>query len=86
MPDESKADDKKKRFMPLKTVQNHRDVYEEVLNLQLNGEIDPKTADGVNTTLKGAVYLNIRLPFEVAKMWMNSKIRKIDFPENLLPK
>lgn len=74
-----------KKLMSLRTIQQLNDAHEYLFNRQKDGKMDAKTADALNTTLKGSVYLNAKLRLEAAKLWMNAQIKKIDIPPGLLP-
>jgi len=69
---------------PLRTVADTVVAVERLYNQQVNGLIDTKTADGINTTLKGAIYLNAKLKMDAAKLIMQSKIKKLQLPAGLL--
>jgi hypothetical protein len=71
--------------MPLKTIPDLITAHEWLFNAQRNGLIDGKTADGLNTTLKGVNYLRAKLPMDAAKLMVQAKIKKIDIPDGLLP-
>jgi len=69
---------------PLRTVQDTRIAVERLYNQQVSGLIDTKTADGINTTLKGAIYLNGKLKMDAIKMLIQTQIKKIQLPVGLL--
>jgi len=71
--------------MPLRTIADLVDAHEWLFNRQKDGGIDAKTADALNTTLKGSVYLNGKLKLDAAKILINAQIKKIDIPKGLLP-
>jgi len=71
--------------MSLRTIPELNAAHEWLFNKQINSEIDNKTADALNTTLKGAVYLNAKLRLDAAKMLLTAKIKKVDLPEGMLP-
>lgn len=77
-----KQDDTKLR---LRTIEDLTNAHEFVFNKQKNGQIDAKTADGMNTTLKGAVYLNGKLKMDAAKLWLHAQVKKVTLPEGMLP-
>jgi len=56
-----------------------------LFNKQVNQEVDNKTADSMNTTLKGAVYLNAKLRLDAAKLLLQARIKKVDIPQGMLP-
>lgn len=68
---------------PLRTIDNLRDALETLYNQQSAGQLDAKTADAMNTTLKGAMYLNVRLPMEALKIFVTASIKKVTIPEGL---
>lgn len=76
---------KEKVVMPLRTVADISDAQEWLFNSQRDGVIDTKTADGMNTTLKGVVYLKATLPLKIFEAMVRAQIKKINVPTNLLP-
>jgi hypothetical protein len=64
----------------LRTVEDLRVAYEDLYNRQNNGELDAKASDGLNTTLKGSTYLNVKLPMDLAKIYVQAAIKKVDIP------
>ena len=77
--------DKKKADIHLRTVGDLIEAHEWLFNEQREGKIDPKTADALNTTLKGSVYLNAKMRLDVAKIMVQAQIKKIDIPARYLP-
>ena len=73
-------------IMPLRTQDDLVDAHEWLFNSQKDGRIDSKTADGLNTTLKGSVYLNGKLKLDYLKIYIQAKVKKIDLPVGFLPK
>ena len=71
--------------IPLRSVPDLVNAHEWLFNQQKENKIDSKTADALNTTLKGAVYLNAKLKLDAAKIFMNAQIKKIEIPKGLLP-
>lgn len=69
----------------LKTVNEISDAYEWLFNAQKEGKIDAKTADALNTTLKGLTYLCVKLRMDAAKLMIQAQMKKVNIPENLLP-
>lgn len=69
----------------LRTVEDLTQAHEWLLAQQRTGKIDAKTADGMNTTLKGAVYLNAKLRIDAAKLVLQAQIKKVQIPPNMLP-
>lgn len=64
--------------MALRTVDDLTVAHEWLFNQQRAGSIDSKSADGMNTTLKGVTYLRAKLRLEAAKLAITAKIKKID--------
>lgn len=71
--------------MSLKTISDLNHAHEWLFNRQVNQEIDNKTADSLNTTLKGAVYLNAKLRLDAAKLLLTAKVKKVELPSGMLP-
>lgn len=71
--------------MSLRTIADLTDAHEWLFNKQKDGKIDAKTADALNTTLKGSVFLNAKLKLDAAKIYMQAMVKKIDIPKGLLP-
>lgn len=69
----------------LRTIEDLTNAHEYVFNAQQSGKIDAKTADGMNTTLKGAVYLNGKLRMDAAKLFLHAQIKKVQLPPGMLP-
>lgn len=69
----------------LRTIPELTEAHEWLFNRQRNGKIDAKTADALNTTLKGAVYLNGKLKLDMAKLFIQAQIKKIEFPAGMIP-
>jgi hypothetical protein len=67
----------------LRTVEDLRLAYETLYNRQAAGELDAKTSDGLNTTLKGSTYLNVKLPMEAWKLVITAQKQKAHIPEGL---
>lgn len=67
----------------LKTISDIREAIEQLYNKQSAGEIDAKSADAMNTTLKTAVYLNAKLPMDALKLYVTSQIKKVAIPEGI---
>ncbi len=71
--------------IPLRTINDLTDAHEWLFNQQKDGKMDAKTADALNTTLKGSVFLNAKLRLDAAKIWMQAQVKKIEIPKGLLP-
>lgn len=69
----------------LETFQDIIRAHEYIFNMQTQGRIDAKTADALNTTLKGAVYLHGTLKINYARLLLQAKIKKVDLPVSLAP-
>jgi hypothetical protein len=81
-------DEKPNQVLPavkLQTIPELVEAHEWLFNQQRNGLIDGKTADALNTTLKGVTYLRAKLPMDAAKLLVMARIKKIDLPSGLLP-
>lgn len=72
-------------FTPLKTVADLASAQEWLFNEQKNGVIDSKTADGLNTTLKGCMYLKATLPLKIFECMIRASVKKVEIPQGLLP-
>jgi uncharacterized membrane protein YkvA (DUF1232 family) len=71
--------------MRLRTVEDLTLAHEWLLNQQRDGKIDAKTADAMNTTIKGAVYLNGKLRIDAAKLFLQAAIKKVVIPVDMMP-
>ena len=69
----------------LRTVEDLTEAHEWLFNAQRQAEIDPKSADAMNTTLKGLTFLRVKLKLDFAKIILQSRIKKLELPEGLLP-
>jgi hypothetical protein len=49
------------------------------------GQIDAKTADALNTTLKGSYNLIVKARLDLLKIITQAHVKKVMIPENLLP-
>lgn len=76
------ADEKRMR---LRTIEDLTEAHEWLFQKQRDGKIDSKTADALNTTLKGATYLNGKLKIDYAKIMLQAEIKKISLPAGVLP-
>lgn len=68
----------------LRTLEDIATAHEELFERQRSGQIDPKTADALNTTLKGIVYLNVKMRLEMLKLVIHSQVKKLDIPQSVL--
>lgn len=73
-----------KRVRPLRTPDDLIDAYEWLFTEQESGKMDGKTADALNTTLKGATYIRGKLRLDAAKIIIQAQIKKITIPPHLL--
>lgn len=69
----------------LRTIDELSSAHEWLFEQSRNGKLDNKTADVLNTTLKGATFLNGKLKLEYAKLYMQSQVKKFEFPKGVLP-
>ncbi len=69
----------------LRSIKDFTDAYQWLFNEQRAGRIDHKTAAACNTTLQGSMFINVKLPLEVAKIMLQAQIKKVELPKNLLP-
>ena len=60
-------------------------AHENLYNLQRDGKIDAKTADALNTTLKGQTYILGKLRLDYMKIMINAQVKKVTFPKGILP-
>ena len=68
-----------KKLFKLKSINDLNDAHEWLLNKQIDGTIDSKTADAINTTLKGAVYINAKLRLDAAKIMVQAHVKNKHF-------
>lgn len=64
----------------LRTISDLNEALEWLYEQQKTGQIDAKTADALNTTIKQASYLNGKLKLDYVKLWLTAKIKKIELP------
>lgn len=76
--------EKARAHRQLRTVEDLRLAYEDLYNAQRANELDAKMSDGINTTLKGSTYLNVKLPMESWKMVLVAQKQKANVPAGLL--
>jgi hypothetical protein len=79
------ADSKIPTPQRLRSIDELSSAHEWLFDQARSGGIDNKTADVLNTTLKGATYLNGRLKLDYAKILLQAEIKKIKIPQGLLP-
>jgi len=68
----------------LRTVDQLTEAHEWLFGQQRDGKIDAKTADGLNTTLKGAIYLRVTLRLKIAEMGCDGLSSRIVVPCRVL--
>ncbi len=71
------------KFRSLRSVGDLTDAHERLYNQQINREIDSKAAGSINNTLKGSVYLKVKLPLEVAKLIIQARAKGINLPDKI---
>jgi predicted butyrate kinase (DUF1464 family) len=76
--------EKKEPDIPLGTIPEIVHAHEWLFNRQKDGKIDAKTADGLNTTLKGIVYLKAKLAMDAQKLYVMAQVKKIEIPSKFL--
>jgi hypothetical protein len=69
----------------LRTRGGMNDALQWVFEKQRDGQIDAKSADALNTTIKTAMELNVKLPLKAADIFFKSKLKKIEIPAGFLP-
>ena len=60
-------------------------AHEWLFERQKNGEIDAKTADALNTTLKGSTALLVKYRLDAAKIALQAAVKKVSLPDRMLP-
>jgi len=76
---------KKNEKQPLRSVNDIVEAHEWLFQMQREGKIDPKSADAMNTTLKGQTYLIGKIRLDAAKLYVAAAGKKIQIPEKYLP-
>jgi len=71
--------------MRLRTREELQEATEFIFNEQRAGKLDGKTADGLNTTVKNAIYLGPKLSMEALKFYVMATKSKIQIPPIMLP-
>jgi hypothetical protein len=59
------------------------EATESLFNRLNSGEIDSKTADAINTTLKSQSYFVAKLPMDALKIFVAAQIKKVRIPADL---
>jgi len=80
-----KTKEPEKTPIRLRTIDDLTTAHEWLFNSQKNNEIDSKTADALNTTLKGITYLRVKLRLDALKIFTQASIKKVEIPKYLLP-
>ncbi len=68
---------KEAKKIPLRSLDDLVNFNEMLINQQHNGQIDSKTADAINTTVKGQKALLVDLPLQVFKLAVQAQIKKV---------
>lgn len=68
---------KETEHVKLRTLEDLVAYNEVLINKQHNGQIDSKTADAINTTVKGQKSLVVDLPLQVFKLAVQASIKKV---------
>jgi hypothetical protein len=74
-----------KPAVSLRTAVDLVSAHEWLFERQKNGEIDAKTADALNTTLKGSMALLVKYRLDAAKIVLQAAVKKVSLPERMLP-
>jgi len=74
-----------KQVTPLRNAEDLVEANEWLFNRQREGQIDAKSADGINTTLKNSFQLLVKVPMDLLKLTIQARIKKveIDIPRYL---
>jgi len=81
----SKSKKEKLETLDLRSVRGISAASELVFNRQLQGSLDAKGADALNTTIKNSVYLVAKLPMDIAKLYIQARIKKLSLPDTIFP-
>jgi len=68
----------------LRTIDDLSQASELIFNRQVDGSMDNKTADSMNTTIKHQIHLKYTLPLSMAKLIIQAKIKKVEVPAVLM--
>lgn len=66
-----------KKKITLRTVEDLVDANEWMFNRQNSGQLDAKSADAMNTTLKGQKSLLVDIPMSLLKLAVTAQIKKV---------
>jgi hypothetical protein len=69
----------------LRSVDDISKAHEWLFHEQVNGGIDPKRADGINTTLKGIVKLQVDTRLKYLQIVTRAEEKKIKLPPQFIP-
>lgn len=68
---------KESKPIPMRCLDDLVTYNELLINRQHNGQIDSKSADAINTTIKGQKALIVDLPLQVFKIAVQAQIKKV---------
>jgi len=77
---------KEMKKINLRTLVDLVNFNESLINQQHAGKIDSKTADAINTTIKGQKALLIDLPLQVFKIAVQAQIKKVKIDPKIFTK
>lgn len=77
---------KESKKISLRSLDDLVNFNEALINQQHNGQIDSKTADAINTTIKGQKALLIDLPLQVFKIAVQAQIKKVRIDPGIFTK
>jgi len=69
----------------LRTVDDLVSAGEWMFSQQEGKNLDAKSADAMNTTLKGQRYLVVELPLQLMKLYVTAQVKKFTIPRGILP-
>ena len=69
--------------IPLRTLDDLKAAYELIYNQQAHGLVDGKTAEQINSTLKGQRMLILDFPAKLANIFLTAQIKKVTLPEGI---
>lgn len=76
---------KEEKIAPqLRTIDQISGALEELYHKQREGKIDPKTADAMNTTVKGIMKLHIETPMKLLDSVIKAHTKKVEIPQRVL--
>lgn len=77
---------KEAKRVKLRTLDDLVEFNESLINRQNNGQIDSKSADAINTTVKGQKALIVDLPMQVFKIAVQAQIKKVKIDPQIFQK